>query len=422
MATDYKRTVAGSVGAGVGALFNGSGRTYYILEHKTATEFHKIGESQKIIVDQAEMGRDKSCQICFDENCVTVSRKHAAIVKEGEGWKIITLSKTNQTLVNGKRVESECILNSGDEIQLSTQGPVMGFIVPQGAKSLVKSIGMTERMNLFRQQALRPYKTGITIIAVVLILSIGGLIAYNIIQDKQHGKQMAAAKEQILAANAEIDMLMARARTASEEIEMLNRRAQDATLLIDSLLKENSAANEALSALTAQADSAEIERLTAMRQLDSLKNITSATHEELQKATARAKKAEREATAARKAAEEARVELQAKTDMAQTQLDSLKSVTDHAIEEMITISNRSQEAEEKAQLQLDSLKIANRISNNMYQRMQKDLEEASRNAAIARQTANNVSDNIENTVKKFTNNKIVEKIIGKAGLSIDSIQ
>ena len=46
----YKRTVAGSVGAGMGAIFNGSGRTYYILEHKTSSKYHSAGESQKIVM------------------------------------------------------------------------------------------------------------------------------------------------------------------------------------------------------------------------------------------------------------------------------------------------------------------------------------------------------------------------------------
>ena len=52
---NYKRTVAGSVGAGMGAIFNGSGRTYYILEHKTSSKYHSAGESQKIIIDQIEI-------------------------------------------------------------------------------------------------------------------------------------------------------------------------------------------------------------------------------------------------------------------------------------------------------------------------------------------------------------------------------
>jgi hypothetical protein len=83
METNYKRTVAGSVGAGLGAVFNGSGRQYYILEHKTESLYHHAGESQKIIVDQVELGRDSACQVRFDESFETVSRRHAAIVKEG---------------------------------------------------------------------------------------------------------------------------------------------------------------------------------------------------------------------------------------------------------------------------------------------------------------------------------------------------
>lgn len=156
MDTNYKRTVAGSVGAGLGAIFNASGRTYYILEHKTNSKYHQAGESQKIIVDQVEMGRDSSCQVRFDESFETVSRKHAAIVRDGSNWKLVPLSSTNATLVNGQPITGERVLNSGDEIRLSSQGPVLGFILPQGAQSLVKSIGLTERMNLFRKQALRP--------------------------------------------------------------------------------------------------------------------------------------------------------------------------------------------------------------------------------------------------------------------------
>ena len=79
---NYKRTLAGSVGAGMGALMGASGRTYFILEHKTSSKYHQAGESQKIIVDQVELGRDASCQVRFDESFETVSRKHAAIVRD----------------------------------------------------------------------------------------------------------------------------------------------------------------------------------------------------------------------------------------------------------------------------------------------------------------------------------------------------
>lgn len=300
MDTQYKRTLAGSVGAGMGALFNASGRTYYILEHKTETKYHHVGESQKLIVDQVELGRDSSCQVRFDDACETVSRKHAAIVRDGENWKLIPLSQTNATFVNGQRVDNEYRLNSGDEIQLSSRGPVMGFIIPQGAKSLVKSIGMTERMNLFRKQALRPYKTGLTILSIALVLAVGGLLTYNILQDKKHTAQMEAA---------------------NAEIVDLNKQAAEATAQIGELQVEKDAANAALQELTAKAENAESERVNAQAQLDSLKNITNATKDQLEQATERARKAESAAHAARQAAKNAA----STADAAQEKLTALEN-------------------------------------------------------------------------------------------------
>lgn len=171
----YKRTLRGSIGAGAGALFNGNGRRYYILEHKSASKYHRAGESQKIIVDQAELGRGEKCQVRFDgDTFPTVSRRHAAIVKDGDGWKIVHLSTTNSTLVNGQRVETERPLHNGDEIQLSVGGPRMGFIVPAGKQGLTSSLRLTERLNLFRRQALRPYKRAMAAMATCLVLVIAG--------------------------------------------------------------------------------------------------------------------------------------------------------------------------------------------------------------------------------------------------------
>ena len=223
----YKRTIAGSVGAGIGAIVNGSGRTYYIIEHKTQTPLHKMGESQKIIVDQIELGRDSNCQIRFDESCATVSRRHAAIVRENNGWKIIALSQTNGTYVNNVPVQGERLLNSGDEIKLSSNGPIMGFIVPQGAQSLVKSIGMTERMNLFRQQALRPYKTAITALGVVLVLAVGGSLGYTIWKDMQHE---AVFKEQSATLQSQGESIASQAESISQQGKKQDQLAQQMEL------------------------------------------------------------------------------------------------------------------------------------------------------------------------------------------------
>lgn len=242
MEANYKRTVAGSVGAGMAAVFNASGRQYYILEHKTESLYHHAGESQKIIVDQVELGRDSACQVRFDEAFETVSRRHAAIVKEGENWKIIPLSQTNSTIVNGIAIQGEQILNSGDEIRLSSKGPLMGFIIPQGKQSLVSSIGMTERLSLFRQQALRPYKRALWIMGVVLVLAVGGLLTWTYflhddLKDKE--KQINAVTNELVKNERMIDDL-------TEELEYSqNKSAEEREALIENL-KAAQAEREAL--------------------------------------------------------------------------------------------------------------------------------------------------------------------------------
>ena len=249
MEANYKRTVAGSVGAGVAAVFNGSGRQYYILEHKTESLYHHAGESQKIIVDQVELGRDSACQVRFDEAFETVSRRHAAIVKDGENWKIIPLSQTNSTIVNGTPIQGEQILNSGDEIRLSSKGPLMGFIIPQGKQSLVSSIGMTERLSLFRQQALRPYKRALWIMAIVLVLAVGGLLTWTyLLHDDLKKKEqqiedvtyeLVRNEKEINELNRELDNSK---HKSAEEREAL---IQDAQVLRDELQVAAEAAEQA---------------------------------------------------------------------------------------------------------------------------------------------------------------------------------
>lgn len=177
----YGNTFSGSIGAGMGSLFNPGGRRYYILEHKVSSKYHHQGETQEIIVDTIELGRDSRCQVRFDEHFSTVSRRHAAIIKDGTGWKLVSLSKTNTTFLNGQPVKNEWYLQNGDEIQLAVNGPKLGFIVPVGDKATVGSIGLTRRLSLFRQQAMRPYKTAIAALcALVLILaSVGGYFLYQ---------------------------------------------------------------------------------------------------------------------------------------------------------------------------------------------------------------------------------------------------
>ena len=184
--TQFKRTVSGTINSGMRSVFGGEGRRYFIIEHKDDSATHHRGEQQKLIIDEVFIGRDKKCQVLIDEQFGTVSREHAVIVRAGDQWKLIHRSSTNDTLVNGQRVMGEQILQNGDEIQLSFNGPRLGFIVPQGEQSLVKSIGMTARLNLFRQQALRPYKTALTLLSIVFCLAIAGLVTGLVLMNQSN--------------------------------------------------------------------------------------------------------------------------------------------------------------------------------------------------------------------------------------------
>lgn len=199
--TNYKRSFSGSMGAGMKSLFGSTGRRFYELEHRTESEKHRAGEVQKIIVDQVELGRSSQCAVRFGEDCPTVSRRHAAIVKDGNGWKLVQLSKTNSTYLNGRKVETEWYLQNGDEIQLSTGGPRLGFLVKEGAGSLVKSINLTARLSLFRQQALRPYKRALSVLATVLALVIVAGATVIMLQGRRisdNSKLLAEANERNL--------------------------------------------------------------------------------------------------------------------------------------------------------------------------------------------------------------------------------
>lgn len=299
--TNYKKTVAGSIGAGLGSVFNASGRKYYILEHKTESQYHHSGESQKIIVDQIELGRDSSCQVRFDESFETVSRRHAAIVKEGDGWKLIPLSQTNGTYVNGQPVQGEWHLTSGDEIRLSSRGPVMGFIVPQGKQSVVSSIGLTERMSLFRQQALRPYKRALIIMGIVLVLAVAGLIIWNVMQSKKYEEQSREYRQQIEQVN---DDILKKDREIDALNENLKNIQDESSAEYSKMLEQAKQAREERKTLEMQSKKLQ-EELNNIKTRERVKEQEQAEMKRKAEEEAARKIKEAEEAAAKKAAEEA---------------------------------------------------------------------------------------------------------------------
>jgi len=72
------------------------------------------------------IGRHSTCQVRFEKDLTTISRKHARIERQGNRFRIIDAS-TNGTYVNGKRV-ADVYLRDGDVITFSENGPKASFL------------------------------------------------------------------------------------------------------------------------------------------------------------------------------------------------------------------------------------------------------------------------------------------------------
>ncbi|MGN1247857.1 MAG: FHA domain-containing protein, partial [Paludibacteraceae bacterium] len=192
-------------------------KTYYVLEHKVSSQYHKAGEAQEIIVDQIELGRDSHCAVQFDESFKTVSRRHAAIVRDGDNWKLIQLSQTNTTFLNGHPVKSEWYLQNVDEIQLSVNGPKLGFIIPQNNK--VGTIGLSRRLSAFRQQALKPYKTAMWSMAACILLLICAGVGWGVIDHKNDLEYRQLTEQQMQEAEQRHQEALDAAKAEREALE-----------------------------------------------------------------------------------------------------------------------------------------------------------------------------------------------------------
>jgi len=61
-------------------------------------------------------GRHPESDIFLDD--VTVSRRHAEIVREGDQYLVRDVGSLNGTYVNRERIEDQARLNNGDELQV----------------------------------------------------------------------------------------------------------------------------------------------------------------------------------------------------------------------------------------------------------------------------------------------------------------
>jgi pSer/pThr/pTyr-binding forkhead associated (FHA) protein len=75
----------------------------------------RAGESFFPSAERTLIGRSPECDVFLDD--VTVSRKHAELVRDGETFTISDLGSLNGTFVNKKRIET-AELEDDDELQI----------------------------------------------------------------------------------------------------------------------------------------------------------------------------------------------------------------------------------------------------------------------------------------------------------------
>jgi hypothetical protein len=85
----------------------------------------RAGETYPLRAERVAIGRHPDAAIFLDD--VTVSRDHAYIEPEGEGWAIVDEGSLNGTYVNRRRGD-RVTLADGDEIQIGKYK--LTFIVP----------------------------------------------------------------------------------------------------------------------------------------------------------------------------------------------------------------------------------------------------------------------------------------------------
>ena len=85
----------------------------------------RAGESFGVAGERTLIGRSPDCDVFLDD--VTVSRRHAEVVRENADYVIRDLGSLNGTFVNRHRIES-AVLSAEDEVQIGKYR--MTFLLP----------------------------------------------------------------------------------------------------------------------------------------------------------------------------------------------------------------------------------------------------------------------------------------------------
>jgi len=72
---------------------------------------------QAVDADEVVIGRSRKCDVSISDRFL--SRRHARLYRDGDGWRIEDLGSRNGTFVNGRRVERPQLIKPGDVLTMS---------------------------------------------------------------------------------------------------------------------------------------------------------------------------------------------------------------------------------------------------------------------------------------------------------------
>ncbi len=221
--TEQFKSAGSNLGRTIGqslSMITGKDIPNYSLLFLDATLSRKRGEHETIFMPHIVLGRSSRCHVRYGDDQKTVSREHASITVDGSNFVINhNPSASNPTYVNGRAIGGAHHLQNGDEIQLSSNGPKMRF----NASTLKTStIGLTSRIGQAMSQAVKPYKTALWVMGLLLLGALG-LAGYNMYQNANMKNELIALNLEKEKIDQEIELLVAKGEANSEEMERLKK-------------------------------------------------------------------------------------------------------------------------------------------------------------------------------------------------------
>lgn len=216
----------------------------YTLTYLSNSATKRVGDYETIVIPTIQLGRDGGCAIRFSHSeFPTVSGTHAAIERQAENVVVIKhLSQSNPTLVNGRPVNKEWYLNNGDVVQLSMEGPKLRY---NTSSTGTAKIGFTQKAKLVAEQAIKPYKTAISVIGLILVVSTGTLTYFlrdtKIALDAALGRielsetELAETKRKALENEAKLKTEQVKTEQALASIEKEKRKVSSLKTELDKL-------------------------------------------------------------------------------------------------------------------------------------------------------------------------------------------